>query len=74
MIITLLDINDNAPVLNNTGPFDVIENVNVGPILTLYANDEDLLDNGYSKVRYSLSEDFNGLFLLNLTTVCILTE
>lgn len=69
MIITLLDINDNAPVLNNTGPFDVIENFSIGPILTLSANDEDLPDNGYSKVRYFLSEDFNGLFLLNLTTV-----
>ena len=72
MIITLLDINDNAPVLNTTGPFSVLENVTstIGPILTLSAYDEDLPANGYGIVGFSLVEDFNELFLLNFTTVC----
>ena len=72
VIITLLDINDNAPVLNTTGPFGVLENVTstIEPILTLSAYDEDLPDNGYGIVGFSLVEDFNELFLLNFTTVC----
>ena len=71
MVITLLDINDNAPVLDATGPFHVMENVSNGTILlTLSANDEDLVDNGYGIVSYFLSENYNGLFSLNSTTVC----
>lgn len=71
MIITLLDINDNAPVLITTGPFDVMENASIGVILTLTASDEDLPNNGYGIVSYFLEDDNNGgLFLLNSTTVC----
>ena len=72
VIITLLDINDNAPVLNTTGPFGVLENATstIEPILTLSTYDEDLPDNGYGIVGFSLVEDFNELFLLNFTTVC----
>ena len=69
MIITLLDINDNTPILNTTGPFSVLENATIGPILTLIAYDEDLLDKGYGSVSYFLGEDFNGLFSLNVSTV-----
>ena len=65
-----MDINDNAPVLNTTGPFGIMENVNIGMILTMSAYDEDLLDNGYGVVSYFLDEDYNGLFSLSATTVC----
>ena len=71
MIITLLDINDNAPILNTTGPFGVLENATtIGPILTLSAYDEDLPNKGYGIVGFSLVDDFNNLFVLNFTTVC----
>ena len=66
-----MDINDNAPVLITTGPFDVLENTSIGLILTLSASDEDLLDNGYGIVSYILSDHYSGLFLLNSTTVCV---
>ena len=74
VIITLLDINDNAPVLNTVGPFNVTEDVSTGIILTLSANDEDLPDNGYGVVNYSLdeNENFNGLFSINDTTVWVI--
>ena len=71
MIITLLDVNDNVPILNTTGPFGVLENATaIRPVLTLSAYDEDLPNKGYSVVGFSLSEDFNNLFWLNFTTVC----
>ena len=69
-----MDINDNTPILNTTGPFDVMENVNIGVILTLSAYDEDLLDNGYGVVSYFLAENYSGLFSLNVTTVCYNTN
>ena len=65
-----MDANDNTPILNTTGPFNVTENVNIGMILTLSAYDEDLLVNGYGVVSYFLDEDYNGLFSLDVTTVC----
>ena len=71
VIITLLDINDNAPVLNTVGPFNVMEDISTGVILTLSADDEDLLDNGYGVVNYFLDGNFNGLFSINDATVWV---
>ena len=72
VIITLLDINDNAPVLNTVGPFNVTEDINTGVILTLSADDEDLLDNGFGVVNYFLDGNFNGLFSINDATVWVI--
>ncbi|XP_068148588.1 LOW QUALITY PROTEIN: fat-like cadherin-related tumor suppressor homolog [Drosophila tropicalis] len=68
--ITIIDVNDNAPVLQKSlATFRLTESARIGTVIyCLYATDADSGVNGY--ITYELSVDCDD-FLVNKTTGCI---